>query len=287
MKSLQIRLIVLLGVLSISTAAIMVTLSDATPLHNAFFRMLIATLLLVPFAYRSRHDFTSISSRNLLLMMVSGIALGLHFYTWFISLEHTSIANSMVLICMSPLFTLSGGALFFATKFTRKEVLITLLAIAGSLIMALHTGTFNMGEMYGNGMALLGSFLIAVYLLIGRYCRKSVTTTTYTFIVYAFASLSLGLIALGSDVPLFNHSYKDWFIFLLLAIIPTLLGHSLFSFSLKYVKAAFISTAVLFEPVITIILAMFLFQEYPDLLQVLGGTIILLALFVSVRTNAD
>lgn len=287
MKYFQVRLIVMLGVLSISTAAIMVTLSDATPLHNAFFRMLFSTLLLLPFVSRSRQAFKSISVSHLLLMMFSGISLGLHFYTWFISLEHTSIANSMVLISMSPLFTLSGGALIFGTKFSLKEVLITFIAIVGSLIMALHTGTFDLGEMYGNGMALLGAFLIAVYLLIGRYCRKSVTTTTYTFIVYSFATLSLGLITLRSKVPLMEHSLKDWLIFLLLAIVPTLLGHSLFSYALKYVKAAFISTVVLFEPVITIVLAMFIFQVYPDLLQIIGGSIILLTLLISIRGNGQ
>lgn len=280
MKLLQVRLLVLLGVLSVSFAAILVTLSSATPLHNAFYRMLFSALLLVPFVWKIKSQFSSVPLKNYLLMAISGIALGLHFFTWFTSLDHTSIANSMVLICMSPIFTVSGGALIFGTKFEKKELIMTLTAIIGGVIMALHTGEFILGEMFGNAMALLGAFLIAVYLLIGNYVRRTVSTTLYTFMVYFFASLSLFFFTLLDRTPLFDQTPKDWGIFFLLALFPTLMGHSLFSYALKYVKAAFISTAVLFEPVLTILLAMLIFQVYPDLIQLIGGSIILTALIL-------
>lgn len=280
MKLLQVRLLVILGVLSVSFAAILVKMSDAMPLHNAFYRMFFSSLLLGPFVWQVRNEFSKVSLKHLLLMVVSGLALGLHFFTWFTSLNHTSIANSMVLICMSPIFTVSGGAIFFATKFKKKELLMTFTAILGSIIMALHSGQIVLGEMFGNGMALLGAFLIAVYLLIGSYVRRNVSTTLYTFTVYGFASLSLLVIALIEGTPLLTQQPKDWGIFILLALFPTLMGHSLFSYALKYVKAAFISTAVLFEPVLTIVLAMLIFQIYPDLIQILGGTIILIALMI-------
>ena len=275
------RLLVIFGVGSISTAAILVLYSDAAPIYNAFFRMFFSALILLPFTIKSFKDLKHISPKYFFLMILSGIALGLHFFTWFISLEHTSIANSMVLICMSPIFTISGSALFFGASFSPKELMITFVAIVGSVIMAFHNGQFIIGEMYGNAMALLGAFLIAVYLLIGRYVRQSITTTLYTFIVYGFAALSLGLIALFNTPNFTHHSGKDWGIFILLAIVPTLLGHSLFSYALKYVKASFISTSILFEPVLTILLAMVLFKEYPDIIQLLGGSLILIAMTVA------
>lgn len=280
MKLLRVRLLVLFGVFTVSFAAILVKLSDATALHNAFYRMFFSTLLLLPFLYKEKDALKEVDIRTLLWMIFSGIALGLHFFTWFISLDHTSIANSMVLICLSPIFTVSGGALLFGTKFQKKEILMTLTAIAGSIIMALHSGQFDAGESYGNFMALLGSFFIAVYLLIGRYVRRKVSTTIYTCSVYGSASLFLGVIALTDGRPLLQQAPKDWGIFVLLALFPTLLGHNLFSYALKYVKAAYISTAVLFEPVLTILLAMLIFALYPDFLQIFGGGIILLSLIV-------
>lgn len=278
MKPLTVRLIVILGVLSVSTAAIAVKLSDAIPLHNAFYRMLFAFLLMLPLLWKSRASMKSISTKHWFWMIVSGIALGMHFFTWFISLEHTSIANSMVLICMSPIFTVSGGALFFGTKFKKQELLMTFTAIIGGVIMALHTGGIEAGEFYGNMMAIVGTFCIAVYLLIGGYVRASVSTILYTTAVYGFAAATLFIVTLFQQESLTQQTGRSWMVFLWLALIPTLMGHSLFSYSLKYVKAAYISTAVLFEPVLTIILAMFLFKEYPDVLQILGGSIILISL---------
>lgn len=287
MNLLKIRLLVIIGVLSVSTAAIAVKLSDATALHNAFYRMLFAALLLVPAFWKARSDLKKIGLKTMILMALSGLSLGLHFLTWFISLDHTSIANSMVLICMSPIFTVSGGALLFGTKFSRQEILMTFTAIVGSVIMAFHTGEFVIGEMFGNSMALLGAFLIALYLLIGRYVRKEVSTTIYTFMVYAFASLSLGIIALFEGTPLLQQSGQSWLIFLWLAIVPTLMGHSFFSYALKYVKAAFISTAVLFEPVLTILLAVIIFKEYPDIIQMIGSGVILVSLGVYTVTGVE
>lgn len=287
MKQIHIRLLVIFGVISVSFAAILVKLSDATPLHNAFYRMLFSTLLMVPIFVRHSSELQKISRKNYTWMAASGIALGLHFYTWFISLNHTSIANSMVLICMSPIFTVSGGALLFGTKFKWQEILMTFTAILGGIIMALHSGHLAVGETYGNAMALLGSFLIAVYLLIGRYIRREVHVNIYTFFVYGFASIILLILTLFSQEPLLQQTPRSWMIFLLLAIFPTLLGHSLFSYALKYVKAAFISTSILFEPVLTILLASIIFAEYPDALQLLGGGVILISLGVYTVTGTQ
>lgn len=62
--------------------------------------------------------------------------------------------------------------------------------------------------------------------------------------------------------------------FLLLAAVPTLLGHSLFNWSLKWISTNVISVAILFEPVGSIILAYFFLAETVLLTQVIGGGII-------------
>ncbi len=278
--TLKTRLLVMLGVLSISFAAILVKLSTATALNNAFYRMFISALITLVPLIKNRKLVTGISKKAWIWMAVSGIALGLHFFTWFISLAHTSIANSMVLITMSPIFTVAGGALLFNARFKKQELMMIAVAIVGSIIMAMHTGRLEQGEMFGNMMAFLGAFLIGVYLLIGNYLRREVATLVYTFTVYMSASMILLLVSLLAGEDVVHHTGREWLIFILLAIVPTLMGHSLFSYALKYVKAAFISTAVLFEPVLTILLAAWIFKEYPDMIQMLGGGIILSALLV-------
>jgi drug/metabolite transporter (DMT)-like permease len=127
-------------------------------------------------------------------------------------------------------------------------------------------------------LALFGALLIALYLLIGQSVRSHISASLYAFGVYGTAAVTLFFIALFKDFTLLTQTPKDWLIFFLLALFPTLLGHSVLSWALKYLKTAYISTSILFEPVFTVLFAMILFKEIPTVYEVLGGGIILIAL---------
>ena len=62
---------------------------------------------------------------------------------------------------------------------------------------------------------------------------------------------------------------------LLLAIFSTILGHSIFSWCLKFLSPTFVSASKLCEPVVAAVFAAFLFHEIPRPLQVIGGAVIL------------
>ena len=62
---------------------------------------------------------------------------------------------------------------------------------------------------------------------------------------------------------------------LLLAVFSTILGHSIFSWCLKYFSPSFVSASKLCEPVVAAVLAGFLFAEIPSVLQLTGGILIL------------
>lgn len=280
MTNLKVKLTVLLSVIFISSSAILIKLSDATPLHNAFYRMLFSALLTSPIIWKQKQKLLELNVKQILFMGISGVFLGLHFYVWFTSLDYTSIASSTVLVCLSPIFTVIGSALFFKARFQRKEILLILLAIIGSFVITYKDLNFSGATFLGNSLALLGALLIALYLLIGQHIRQLVSASIYTFFVYAFAALTLGIMTLFHDVPLFQQTSRDWLIFILLALFPTLFGHSILSWALKYLSTPFISTSILFEPVITIIFAMILFNEIPSIYEVSGGVIIIIALFL-------
>jgi len=116
---------------------------------------------------------------------------------------------------------------------------------------------------------------VAIYTLLGRSVRKGASTVTYTYIVYVFCAVTLLLIILIRQVPMFGYGFSSIFAGLLLAVFSTLMGHSVFSWCLKYFSPAFVSASKLCEPVIAGIAASFLFGEIPTWLQILGGVIIL------------
>lgn len=129
--------------------------------------------------------------------------------------------------------------------------------------------------MYGDVLALSGAIFVAVYTLIGKIQRKQLSTTIYTFLVYTSCLITLLLMAGATKTPIIGYSSKEIFIGLGLAVCCTILGHSVCSWSLKYCSPAYVSSCKLCEPVFATILAILIYAEMPNLLQIAGGLIII------------
>ncbi|WP_302497456.1 DMT family transporter, partial [uncultured Flavonifractor sp.] len=232
-------------------------------------------LLLLPAVLtKFRQELKRVRGRDVLLCTLSGICLALHFLTWFESLKWTGVAVSTVLVSTEVIFTALGFALFLKGKIPPLGVAAILLAFGGSAILALAGGGQG-SEWYGNILALLAAFFVALYTLIGRIQRGYLSTTVYTFLTYLACFLTLLVMALASGTPLVGYGGREWLIGLGLAVLCTLMGHSLFSWCLKYLSPAYVSAAKLCEPVFSGALAVPLFGEIPAPMQLLGAGIIL------------
>jgi drug/metabolite transporter (DMT)-like permease len=289
------RLAVLLGVVFVSTSAILIRLSDAAPLAIAAFRMGFSALIVLPlFIMDTKKEgmkeiqkllgLGRTSKKHLWLCVLSGVFLALHFWAWITSLFHTSVAASTVLVNTQPLFVLLGGWVFLQERTPRRALPFMGTALLGSVLLALGGGTKGSEtELTGNLLALLGALSVAGYFIIGRYLRRSLSTYSYTFPVYLVSSLTLVIIALLTRTELLTLPLKEYGIFIALAVFPTLLGHSIFIWALKFVRTSFISTAVLGEPVIASFFAVFLFQEVPGWATLIGGTLVLVSMYFFVK----
>jgi drug/metabolite transporter (DMT)-like permease len=137
----------------------------------------------------------------------------------------------------------------------------------------------------GNSLALLGALMSAGYLLIGRRLRSTVSLVSYIFMVYGTAAvvLLLAVFLTGQKVVGFSPVIYVWF--LALAIIPQLIGHSSFNWALKYLSAAYISVALLGEPIGSSLLAYLFLTETPSLVEIFGGVIILIGIYLTSRAE--
>ena len=267
--------ILLLGVVGISISAILVRFSLAPSVITAVYRLGWTVLLLLPAVLtKFRQELKRVRGRDVLLCTLSGICLALHFLTWFESLKWTGVAVSTVLVSTEVIFTALGFALFLKGKIPPLGVAAILLAFGGSAILALAGGGQG-SEWYGNILALLAAFFVALYTLIGRIQRGYLSTTVYTFLTYLVCFLTLLIMALVSGTPLVGYGGREWLIGLGLAVLCTLMGHSLFSWCLKYLSPAYVSAAKLCEPVFSGVLAVPMFGEIPAPMQLLGAGIIL------------
>lgn len=270
------RLIVLLGVAGVSLSAILVRWSTAPSLILAFYRMGMAALLLAPVVLcRHRQELRSLSRRDGLLCLASGAFLGLHFTAYFAALERTTIASAVVLVDTEVLFVALASVLLWRRRLPKKAWIAVLLAFGGSVLVAAGDISVSGEALRGDLIALSGALFMAVYTLIGAACRKRLSTTVYTFLVYAAAALTVLVIAAARGTPLVGYGTVNYATALGMAVFCTLLGHSVFSWGLKYLPPAFISTAKLLEPVFAAVWGLLLFAEVPGWTVLLGGAVVI------------
>lgn len=281
------RLIVLLGVAGVSLSAVFVRWSTAPSLALAFYRMGFSALLLLPLAAVRRGEFRALRRRELLLSLLSGAFLGVHFACYFESLRWTSIAAAVVLVDTEVLFVALASALILRKKLSPRAWTAVLLAFGGSVAVALADAGGGGGTaLRGNLFALTGSVCMAVYTMLGAFCRRTLSTTVYTALVYSSAAATVLAAVLAGGQALTGWGPVNLLAGLGMAVFCTLLGHSVFSWGLKYLPPAFISTANLLEPVLASVWGLLLFGERPGGLVLLGGTLILLGIGLYSREEA-
>ncbi len=279
------RVIVLLGVAGVSLSAIFVRWSTAPSIVIALYRMAFAAAMLAPAAVVRRAEFQSLGRRELTLSLVSGVFLGCHFAAYFESLHRTSIASAVVLVDMEALLVALASVALFRQKMGKRAWLAVFLAFGGSVVVAMADSAA--GALDGDLFALAGAVCVGVYTMLGAVCRKKLSTLVYTFLVYLAASGTLTLIACLSGTALTGYGPINLLAGLGLAVFCTLLGHSVFSWGLKYLPPAFISTAKLLEPVFASIGGLILFQEQPSPLVAVGGALVLagVALYIQAENH--
>ncbi len=281
-------LAVLVGVLAVSFSSLFVKLSTAEPVMIATYRLFFTFLLLAPFTLlKRRHDLAALSKREALLAAASGLFLALHFVTWFTSLKYTSVASSVVLVTTQPIFVVIGSLYFFGEQVPRKALFGGTLAIAGSVIIGAADFQVGLRALFGDVLALAAAILVSGYLLIGRSLRARVNLSAYTFVTYG---TSAGVLLITSSIMKLNFTHyapKDWLMFLALAVVCTIAGHTVFNWALRYIQASVVAVSILGEPVGAIIWAIIFLNEAPTLRQIVGGSIILIGLFIFTRATGS
>lgn len=272
------KLILTVGVLCASMSSVFFRYMTAPSNITATYRLGWTVILLTPLVMaRHRRELFSMKIRELLWCAAAGVFLALHFYVWFESLLLTSIASSTVLVCTEVVFAAFGYLLFFGRKIGPMEVAAIGIALVGSIVIAAADGGGDQGKdaFRGDLLALAAAGFSACYTLIGTRQRGHMSTTVYTYVLYWSSFLTLLVLDLISGTPVFGYEKADWIMSLCLAVFCTLLGHSIFSWSLKYLSPTYVSTVKLAEPVFAAAAALFLFQEVPGILQLSGGIIVL------------
>ena len=268
---------IVIGVVGISLSSIFVRYSAAPSAVTAAWRLLWTVILMTPVVLGSpsvRKELAGVPGKPALLSVLSGVFLAVHFVTWFESLKHTSVASSTTIVCTEVIWVSLGFCLFLKGRLTGKALGAIAVTLVGSVLIA-WSDSGRGSRLYGDILALVAAIAVAVYTLIGRVVRSRLSTSVYTYLVYTACAAVLILTCLIQGHGLTAWGWSAPVVGLLLAVFSTILGHSIFSWCLKYFSPSFVSASKLCEPVVAAILAAFLFREIPGALQLLGGGLIL------------
>lgn len=280
---------IIVGVLGISASSIFVKYSDAPSSVTACFRLLWTVVLMTPivlFNKEPRKEVFAMKRSDVVMCVVSGIFLAIHFALWFESLKHTSVASSTAIVCTEVIWVSLGYCCFMKGKLSWKAVAVIIVALVGSVIIAFSDSASG-GQLYGDILSLIAAIAVAVYTLLGRKARNTLSTTAYTYVVYISCAVTLLIGTLVQGYDLFGFGFSAIIVGLLLSVCSTILGHSIFSWCLKYFSPSFVSASKLCEPVVAALLAIFLFGEIPGALQIIGGVLIIGGVYLYSRIERN
>ena len=268
---------IVLGVVGISLSSIFVKYSAAPAAVTAAWRLLWTVALMTPVVWGSgtvRRELLGVDGKTAALSALSGVFLAIHFVLWFESLNQTSVASSTTIVCTEVIWVCLGYRLFLCGRIPGRAALAIAVTLVGSVLIA-FADSGSRGHLWGDVLALLAAVAVAGYTLIGRVVRAKASTAVYTYLVYAVCALALVLTCALQGQGLTAYGSSPVFVGLALAVFSTILGHSIFSWCLKYFSPAFVSASKLCEPVGAAALAAVLFAQIPTALQLLGGGLIL------------
>jgi drug/metabolite transporter (DMT)-like permease len=274
----------LIGVVAVSFASIFIRLADAPALVIAASRLIIASLVLLPFAaVRSRVSLSKLAVRDLLLMLLSSLFLALHFGLWITSLSYTTIASSVILVTSHPAFVAVLSYFLWKEKLSKLNVLGLAVALVGVVIINYADFSLSSRAIIGDLMAFAASLAMGSYLIIGRQLGKRIDALGYLTLIYSIGGLLLLIVLLMTGERLSGYSAQTYLMLLLLALVPQLIGHSALNLAVRTLPVTLVSVAILGEPIGASLLGAFILHEIPKVNEIAGGVLILVGIYLVMR----
>ena len=269
-----VLLVLAVGVVALSQSGNLIRISDAHPVAMAAWRLLFAGAMFLPFAGRGLRQVWTLDLEDKGWLTLASAALFLHFFVWIAAVQNTTVANAVIVISINPVFTALLSHFVFGEVITKKLIVSILLGIAGVTFVGWNDLALDAGHLKGDGLAILASLIFTFYLLVGKRLRSKLDTPVYVSSMYLIAAAFGFLTVCILDIPVVDYGARDWLCFFLMALIPTMIGHTALNNALRHMGAGRVSVAVLMEPLLAGIVAYFAWNEAMTPLALIGYVII-------------
>ncbi|MGG4203880.1 DMT family transporter [Paenibacillus jamilae] len=264
-------ILLLISILSVSISSIMIKSSDTPTSVAGMYRLYMSVLIMLPFVPWKMFRSLEMNKKDWSTVFIAGLFLGLYFLFWMESLVYTSVASSMVILSLQPLFVMMGSYFMFRERANILTILCLIAALVGSIVIAWGDIGISREALIGDGLSLLGTILVSAYMLAGQKVSHKINANVYSVIVFFIGGSVMLVYNLLNHYSLIEYDSSDWMYFLLLAVIPTIFGQYIFNLLLKSMGATTVSVGIIGEPVLAIILAYLFLGEIISAFQFIGG----------------
>ena len=282
--TVRIGLILLLAMVSVSSTSLVVRSVATVPaLVLAFWRMFTASGML--WGYSVIRPAGGLSPINKKRIIFAGIFLGCHFACFFLGIRNTSIANATLLGCMAPIFTVFI-AILQKKKINKMTYVGLIVAIVGGGIVQSGDISLNSANLFGNSIALLSALFLAITFVLAEEIRQETDNVVYGRSLFFVASITVLFIATTTGDSVLNFMPADipWFLFL--GLVPSIFGHNLLNYAVKYITPTAVSSVPLGEPIIASLFGLLLFGEAIPFGALLGGPVVLIGVYIIIKHQA-
>ena len=274
----------LLGATCIALSPIFVRLSEAGPTATAFWRVALAVPALWIVLLFQRRPAQPRLEAPWALLLAAGAAFAGDLAFWHTSIKLTSVANSTLLANLASIFVTLAAWIFLRQRPSGVFLAGLAAALAGVMMLVNSSLAFSPTGLSGDLLGVVTAMFYAAYILAVKGLRDRGETALQVMAVTSTTSAVLLLpVALASGEVLLPASAQGWWILLGLALISHAAGQGLIAYALAHLPAAFSSVSLLFQPVMAAIFAWVLLAEPLVPLQIAGGAVVLVGIYLARR----
>jgi len=276
------------GIICLSFSAMFGKWANAPGPVIGFYRIGLATVILLPvFLYRQHKYGVKLPKAILLFPVLGGIFTAFDHGTWNSSLRYTSAANATLLGNTAPLWVALISWLIFRRRLRGLFWLGLAFALAGAMTVLgsdfIRHPTIGLGDL----LAMAAGVFYAGYFIVTEQGRQKLDTLSYVWLVDLVAAFTLLLITLGMRMPLTGYPTQSYLAFLGAALVSQVGGYLSIGYALGHLPASIVSPTLIGQPVVTAILAIPLLGEGLRTEQWLGGLVVLFGIYLVHRSREE
>lgn len=265
-----------LAMIMVSTSGALGRYITMSPVLTVWWRCILAAIFLAIFCWRAKIDLKLAFKRDGLIVGISGLLMVVHWATYFYALQLSNVALGMLSLFTYPVMTAFLEPLILKTKFQPVHLALAFLVLTGIFFL---TPELDLGNEHTQGIAL-GLFSALVYSLRNILIKKKVAL--YSGPTLMFHQMIFATVLLTPALFFFDMSgiVEQWPAILVLALVTTAIGHTLFLSCFKHFSISTASLISSAQPIYGIIIGMIFLHEIPDWSTVIGGALILTTVVV-------